>query len=82
MIKLWKKGQTFLDTFWNHFHDNYLISLREKPMKGHLKPKEPLVGQVVLIKEQTPRNKWKLAQIVELLPSKDGYIRSVIHLEL
>ncbi|MCP4460192.1 MAG: hypothetical protein GY816_19535 [Cytophagales bacterium] len=67
-----------MDNFWSHFYNNYLINLRERPMQGHLKPKEPTVGQVVLIKEKTPRNQWKMGLITEVLPSKDGYVRSVI----
>ena len=36
------------------------------------------VGDVVIVKDiDTPRNRWKLAQIVETYPENDGLVRKV-----
>ena len=32
---------------------------------------------VLIVDENTARNEWKLARVVEAVPSKDGLVRSV-----
>uniref|UniRef100_A0A8R1E3M2 DUF5641 domain-containing protein n=1 Tax=Caenorhabditis japonica TaxID=281687 RepID=A0A8R1E3M2_CAEJA len=58
----------------------YLLNLQESKTKRHNFTKtKPKVGQLVLLhQEKTARHKWPLAQIVKLLPSADGMIRSVL----
>ena len=69
---MWRKGQKHLNTFWKLWFDEYVLSLRERTQK-HLKaPRtqsstQPTKGDVVLLKESSPRGTWKLA---------DGEIRA------
>ena len=35
------------------------------------------VGDLVLIAEETPRNSWPLARVLEVYPGDDGLVRSV-----
>ena len=63
---------------WKNEH---LLSLRERTqlfLKGpHNKSAAaPEDGDVVLIKENLPRGRWKIGRIIKLIPSSDNQIRS------
>ena len=81
LLETWKKGQKHLNTFWKLWFDEYVLSLRERTQK-HLKaPRvqlkaQPTKGNVVLLKENSPRGTWKLGMIEELIPSKDDAVRA------
>ena len=70
-----------LDQFIRQWSKEYLLSLREKSRAkscSHNSLVTFSVGDMVLIRnENTPRCFWRLAQICELIPSKDDLIRSV-----
>ena len=82
LIGLWKQRQKQLDAFWKFWHDEYLLSLRERPQLRHKGSRvhvnsTPKVGEIVLIKEDgVQRGCWKMGRIVEVILSKDGEIRS------
>ncbi|VDI80005.1 Hypothetical predicted protein [Mytilus galloprovincialis] len=81
LLKMWKKGQKLLDSFWTMWRDEYLLSLRERTQTklkcGRVKsPYAPIVGDVVIIKDNLPRGVWKLGRLVQLIHSNDGEIRS------
>ena len=81
LLKIWKKGQKLLDSFWKMWREDYLMSLRER-MQTCLKcgrirsPFSPQVGDVVILKDDVPRGLWKMGKIVTLIPSSDKEIRS------
>ena len=81
LLDMWHKGQKHLNTFWKLWFDEYVLSLRERTQK-HLKaPRtqsstQPTKGDVVLLKESSPRGTWKLAVVEELISSTDGEIRA------
>ena len=81
LLDMWRKGQKHLNTFWKLWFDEYVLSLRERTQK-HLKaPRtqsstQPTKGDVVLLKESSPRGTWKLAVVEELISSTDGEIRA------
>ena len=67
--------------FWSMWKNEYLLSLRERTqlfLKGPCNKSAtvPEVGDVVLIKENLPRGRWKVGHISELIPSSDNQIRS------
>ncbi len=80
---LWSKSQICLDRFWEFFHLEYLQSLRESHKLKHKDPRstekrEPEVGEIILISEPyLSRGSWKLAKVISLHKSMDGFIRSV-----
>lgn len=40
---------------------------------------DDLMGKIVLIKDDfLSRNDWKIGRIIEILPSRDGFIRNVV----
>ena len=70
-----------LNNFWQIWRNEYLLSLRERT-QSRLKSNrirssvKPNVGDVVIVKDNIPRGNWKLAKIEQLVPSRDGEIRS------
>lgn len=76
LIKVWKKGHKLLNTFWQIWRDEYLLSLRERTQSklktGRIVSSfSPNVGNVVLIKDEIARGLWKLEKLIELIPSGD-----------
>uniref|UniRef100_A0A915D766 DUF5641 domain-containing protein n=1 Tax=Ditylenchus dipsaci TaxID=166011 RepID=A0A915D766_9BILA len=67
-----------LDEFWNFFEEQYLLSLRERMTKISKNgvPREPAIGEVVLIHENCPRGSWKLGRVLSLKTSVDGKKRN------
>ena len=81
LLETWKKGNQHLNQFWNIWKEQYLTSLRERSqifMKhSHIQDsKEARVGDIVQIKENTPRGTWKIGKIIELIKSQDNIIRA------
>ena len=78
---MWRKGQKHLDMFWKLWFDEYVLSLRELT-QTHLKaPRtqsstQPTKGDVVILKESSPRGTWKLAIVEELISSTDREVRA------
>jgi hypothetical protein len=78
---IWKKGQKLLDTFWDIWRNEYLLSLRER-MQSKLKSPRieshfcPSVSDIVLIKDDVSDGQWKFGKVTTLNRSRDGNIRS------
>lgn len=71
-----------LGTYWKNFHEEYLLSVREKRttihnnqrLTVHIKPK---VGDIVLVKEADfGRGEWKIGKSAAIKPASGGYIKS------
>ena len=81
LLLSWKKGLKSLNQFWKTWRNDYLLSLRERTQ---VKMKEssiksnfsPSIGDVVLIKGDLPRGKWRKGKIHELIKGRDGEARS------
>jgi len=80
LTKRAKHQQRLLQQFTKRWQHEYLLSLRERASeKCKRQNKEcPIsVGDIVIVKsDQSTRNVWKLAKVEELLPGRDGQIRS------
>lgn len=75
--KRWRKAQYLCEQFWARWKREYLanIQLRTKWLKVHPNLK---VGDIVLLKEEdSPRNRWPLARVVEAIADDRGLIRKV-----
>lgn len=70
--------QSMLESFWKRWQSEYLTSLLQR--KKWLKEKDHFkIGQIVLVgDENQPPARWLLGKIIELIPSKDGLVRSVV----
>ena len=65
LLKVWKYGQGNLNCFWRLWRTEYLLSLREQAqtqLKRHGKQASniPRIGDVVLIKDNLPRRRWRI----------------------
>lgn len=69
--------QKGLQIFWKRFYGEYLHA--QHPRKKWYKPTEDVnIGDlVVIIDENLPPAKWKMARITEVHPGSDGYVRMV-----
>jgi len=81
LLQVWRKGERLLNTFWQIWRKEYLLSLRER---SQMKVKSsrvvshsvPCIGDVVLIKDDIPRGQWEMGKLVKLTISKDRQVRS------
>ena len=71
-----------LNTFWDQWHKEYLLSLRETLPLRHKGVRSaidsvPQEGEVVFIEKQdTPRGTWIIGRLEETIVRGDGNIRS------
>ena len=74
------KAQVLLEQhFWSRWKREYLTSLRETHTTSGGSNKEVIkVGDIILIHDDCPRLKWRLAVIQELERGNDGFVRSAI----
>ncbi|MCP4456410.1 MAG: hypothetical protein GY816_00030, partial [Cytophagales bacterium] len=82
LLHYWRKTQRQLDAFWQLWHDEYLVSLRERYQTTHPTPRihetqPPKQDEAVLIKEANmPRGSWKMGRINTLIKGHDSKIRA------
>ena len=81
LLEMWKQGQRNLNHFWTLWRNDYFLNLRERRQTHLNHPRKqasnlPKIGDVVLIKDDLPRGKWKIGKILELNRGKDQEIRS------
>ena len=73
----WKQIQYLADLFWRRWTREYLPSLQGR-QKWLCSKKNLAQGDIVLmVDENSPRNLWPLARVLEVYPSKDGMVRTV-----
>lgn len=82
LLQIWLTGQKLLQQFWKIWRAEYITALREKHTR-HIKQTRvkqnyiPQLNDVVLLEENLPRGQWRLAKVVQLIPSNDNQIRAV-----
>lgn len=75
--KRWRHVQYLADQFWKRWIREYLPTLQSRN-KWIDKKRNLQVGDLVLlVDENTPRSLWPLGLISEVIPGRDGLIRSV-----
>uniref|UniRef100_A0A1I7X107 DUF5641 domain-containing protein n=1 Tax=Heterorhabditis bacteriophora TaxID=37862 RepID=A0A1I7X107_HETBA len=79
----WTSIKQRLNNLWECFRREYLTSLRERSSKGLHQSRgcirrPPQVGEVVLVDEPNiKRGRWRLARIIQTIPSQDHTVRTV-----
>ena len=71
-----KMQAMLLQHFWNRWKSEYLTSLRETHTANGTKKETIKVGDVVIVHDDVPRLKWRLAIVKELQRGQDGFVRS------
>jgi hypothetical protein len=72
----WRQVQYFCDVFWRRWTREYLPMLQSRAKWIEKKP-NIAVGDLVLLVEETPRNHWPLARVLDVFPGDDGNVRAV-----
>ena len=75
--KMWRRTQHMAQEFWSRWCKEYLQQLQAR--NKWIRPRRNFqVGDVVLLKEnQSPRNRWPMAKVMETHPDDQGQVRSV-----
>lgn len=78
LSKRMKYYDRLMGQFWQQWKKEYLTGLREfhHHNKSELKHSSVVQGDVVVIHDDTPRTRWKLAVVTELIPGRDGRVRA------
>ncbi|KAH7730857.1 Pao retrotransposon peptidase family protein [Aphelenchoides avenae] len=75
-----RRARDLADVFWTQFRDGVLLELRNRGIdskRRQLGQNTIQAGDLVLVKEEgLPRTDWRLALVLELLPSADKLERS------
>ncbi|CAI5657210.1 unnamed protein product [Oreochromis niloticus] len=75
--KRWRRVQFLADEFWQQWKREYLLNLQQR-QKWQKMSRNLQADDIVILKDDSaPRNQWKLARVVEALPSADGKVRKL-----
>ena len=72
--RYWRRVQYLADQFWIRWKHEYLQAL-QSISKWNDQPPNLEVGDIVIVKDQTPRNHWPMGKIVDPIKSKDDKVR-------
>ena len=73
----WHLVQRIVSSFWKRWMRDYFHTLIVRA-KWHTDKRNLKIGDIVLVKDSNiVRGQWKLAQVCEIITSRDGKIRDV-----
>ena len=75
--KRWRAVQYLANEFWNRFKKEYLQASQERPKWNSVRRNLAVNDIVLIMDEDSPRNKWPMGRIIEVFPSDDGLVRKV-----
>ena len=76
LLQSWRHVRNLVDGFWRRWRREYVTSLQQR-RKWTGNRRNVVVGDVVLISENAPRDEWNLARIIETFPDREGNVRRV-----
>lgn len=77
-LKRWQLVQQMYQHFWQRWHDEYIMTLANRP-KWRQRERNFQVGDLVLVKEENVApSHWSLGRIKQTFPGPDGLVRSVL----
>nr|CAI5862193.1 unnamed protein product [Callosobruchus analis] len=76
-LRLYQRMQQLVSHFWKRWSEEYITSLQGRTKWKSNSPTPLKVGSLVLLKEPTLPQHWRLGRVVELHPGKDNIPRVV-----
>nr|CAH7730421.1 unnamed protein product [Callosobruchus chinensis] len=76
-LRLYQRMQQLVSHFWKRWSEEYITSLQGRTKWQSDSPTPIKVGSLVLLKEPTLPQHWRLGRVVELHPGKDNILRVV-----
>ena len=75
--KQWRRIQYLANEFWNQWKKEFVQSLQPRQKWIAVRRNLQVNNIVIVMDENLPRNRWKLALVQEAFPSDDGLVRKV-----
>ena len=72
----WRRIQHISNEFWSRWRKKFLVTLQER-QKWREPQRNFSVDDIVILHDESHRNKWRLAKIIDVYKDKRGYVRSV-----
>ena len=74
--KRWQRVQHITDEFWTRWRKEFLHTLQERKSSNRRR-RNFKNGDIVLLKNESNRNHWPIACIIETFADKHGVVRTV-----
>ena len=74
--KRWRRVQHISNEFWSRWRKEFLATLQDR-QKWKTPLKNFRVRDIVILKEDTQRNDWRLAKVIKAYKDDKGYVRTV-----
>ena len=75
--KRWRRVQFLANSFWLRWKKEYLLNLQHRQKWTKERRNAQVNDIVLLLDDMTPRSRWKLAKVTEVLPGMDGRVRKL-----
>ena len=69
----WRRIQHISNEFWSRGRKEFLVTLQER-QKWREPQRNFSVGDIVILKDESHRNKWRLTKIIDVYKNKNGYV--------
>ena len=69
----WRRIQHISNEFWSRWRKEFLVTLQER-QKWREPQRNFSVGDIVILKDESHRNKWRLTKMIDVYKNKNGYV--------
>ena len=76
LLRHWRHVRSLADAFWKRFTKEYVSSLQQRRKWTAIR-RNLRIGDVVLVAENSSRDEWPLARVLETFPDREGHVRRV-----
>ena len=72
----WRRIWHISNEFWSRWKKEFLLTLQER-QKWREPQRNFSLGDIVILQDESHRNKWRLEKMIGVYRDKNGYVRSV-----